>query len=84
MNEYKIMIVDAEPDILNLLEKALNIEGFNTVVKIDTGINAINTCKEIQPDIIILDIMLPDMKCVNKSGSFPIVLFCFFHQKMMS
>lgn len=61
MNEYKIMVVDDEPDILNLLEKALNIEGFHTIVKIDTGINAINTCKKIQPDIIILDVMLPDI-----------------------
>ncbi len=61
MNEYKIMVVDDEPDILNLLEKALNIEGFHTIVKIDAGINAVNTCKKIQPDIIILDVMLPDI-----------------------
>ena len=37
MNEYKIMAVDDEPDILDLLEKALRIEGFPTVIKIDTG-----------------------------------------------
>lgn len=61
MNEYKIMVVDDEPDILDLLEKALNIEGFRTVVKIDTGINAVNTCKKIQPDLMILDVMLPDI-----------------------
>lgn len=28
MNKYKIMIVDDEPDILELLEKSLAIEGF--------------------------------------------------------
>lgn len=61
MNEYKIMAVDDEPDILDLLEKALRIEGFPTVIKIDTGIKAVNACKEIQPDIIILDVMLPDI-----------------------
>lgn len=61
MNEYKIMIVDDEPDISNLLEKSLNIEGFYNIEKVDTGITAINVCKEIYPDIIILDVMLPDI-----------------------
>ena len=55
MNEHKIMLVDDEPDILDLLEKALNIEGFHNITKIDNGIFAVIACKEIQPDIIILD-----------------------------
>ena len=55
------MLVDDEPDILDLLEKALNIEGFYNITKIDNGISAVITCKEIQPDIIILDVMLPDI-----------------------
>lgn len=61
MNEYKIMIVDDEPDILDLLEKALNIEGLSGIIKIDNGMTAVNTCRKIQPDIIILDVMLPDI-----------------------
>ncbi|HBI60952.1 MAG TPA: DNA-binding response regulator [Lachnospiraceae bacterium] len=61
MNKYKIMLVDDEPDILDLLEKALNIEGYYTITKIDNGISAVITCKETQPDIIILDVMLPDI-----------------------
>ncbi len=61
MNRYKIMLVDDEPDILDLLEKALNIEGFYNITKIDNGISAVITCKEIHPDIIILDVMLPDI-----------------------
>ena len=61
MTKYKIMLVDDEPDILDLLEKALNIEGFYNITKIDNGISAVITCKEIQPDIIILDVMLPDI-----------------------
>lgn len=55
------MAVDDEPDILDLLEKALSIEGFPTVIKIDTGRKAVNACKEIQPDVMILDVMLPDI-----------------------
>ena len=61
MNEYKIMVVDDEPDILDLLEKALKIEGYNHIIKMDNGKSAINACKENHPDIIILDVMLPDI-----------------------
>ena len=61
MSEYKIMIVDDEPDILDLLEKALNIEGFQNIIKVDNGLAAVSACKEKQPDVIILDVMLPGM-----------------------
>lgn len=61
MNDYKILVVDDEPDILDLLEKALTIEGFHNIIKADNGNNAVNTCKGINPDIIILDVMLPDI-----------------------
>ena len=61
MKEYNLMIVDDEPDILELLERALTIEGFNNIIKIKNGINAVSTCKKVKPDIIILDVMLPDL-----------------------
>ena len=61
MSPYKIMIVDDEPDILNLLEKALTIEGFHNILKVDNGSNTVSTCKEVNPDAIILDVMLPDI-----------------------
>ena len=61
MSPYKIMIVDDEPDILDLLEKALTIEGFHNILKVDNGNNAVSTCKEVNPDAIILDVMLPDI-----------------------
>ncbi len=61
MNEYRIMIVDDEPDILELLEKSLAIEGFHHIIKIGNGLSAVSSCKELQPDIIILDVMLPGL-----------------------
>lgn len=61
MNDYRIMLVDDEPDILELLEKALNIEGYSNILKIDSGNMAVDSCKQFQPDIIILDVMLPGM-----------------------
>ena len=59
MNKYKIMIVDDEPDILELLEKSLAIEGFQNITKVDNGLSAVSSCRTLQPDMIILDVMLP-------------------------
>lgn len=86
MNEYKLMIVDDEPDILVLLEKALNIEGFSNIVKITDGLTAVDTCKGL---IRILSFwmlccrILTDMRSASLSDSFQIVLFCFFLPKTM-
>ena len=55
------MVVDDERDILNLLEKALNIEGFRNILKVENGMSAVAVCEEQQPDMIILDVMLPDI-----------------------
>lgn len=55
------MIVDDETDILDLLEKALNMEGYHNIIKVDRGLSAVRIGKEANPDIIILDVMLPDI-----------------------
>lgn len=55
------MLVDDEPDILDLLEKALNIEGYYNIIKVENGKEAVKICCKQQPDIMILDVMLPDI-----------------------
>ena len=76
----KIMLVDDEPDILDLLEKSLNLEGFNNITKIDNGLSAVDTCRKIQPDIIVLDVMLPDMngfqicKKIREKYRYPVIM----------
>ena len=94
MREYKIMIVDDEPDILGLLEKALQIEGFLHIIKAEDGLSAVSTCKQACPDIIILDIMIPKMdgyevcKHIRQFSHCPILFlsapYCFCLQKMMN
>ncbi|MGN0394736.1 MAG: response regulator transcription factor [Coprococcus sp.] len=59
--EDKILLVDDEPDIVSLLEEVLNREGFLNIKKAYTGKCALELCKTFEPDIIVLDIMLPDM-----------------------
>ncbi|MBV9846809.1 MAG: response regulator transcription factor [Kutzneria sp.] len=54
-----VLIVDDEPNILELLSAALRLSGFD-VHAADTGAAALNTMAKIRPDIVVLDVMLPD------------------------
>lgn len=57
----KILLVDDERDIVGLLEEVLNRDGFRNIRKAYTGQDALAVCREFQPDVIVLDIMLPDI-----------------------
>ncbi len=54
----KILIADDEPDILEILEYNLTVEGF-TVIKAKDGDEALQLARQQQPDLIILDVMMP-------------------------
>lgn len=60
----KILIVDDEPDIVEFLNYNLKKEGFE-VVTADNGLSALSVAKKEQPDLIILDIMMPVMDGVE-------------------
>lgn len=57
----KILLVDDEVDILNLLETVLLKEDFTNIYKATSGSEAIRITEEVNPDLIILDIMMPDI-----------------------
>jgi len=59
-NKPKILIVDDEPDILDLIEYNLNKEGYQ-VYTASNGREAVIEAKKVIPDLIILDIMMPKM-----------------------
>ncbi|MFJ8457857.1 response regulator transcription factor [Lysinibacillus xylanilyticus] len=61
LHTKKILIVDDEEEILNLLEDVLKKEGFQHIYTYTTGEEGIRMCRHIQPDIVLLDIMLPDL-----------------------
>ena len=54
----KILIADDEPDILEIIQYNLQTEGYD-VVTAKNGNEAIDLAKKFQPDLIILDIMMP-------------------------
>lgn len=55
-----ILIVDDEDDILDLLQYNLDQEGFATEVARD-GVEALEKARALDPDLIILDVMMPKM-----------------------
>lgn len=60
LHTKKVMLVDDEPDLLKLVSAILSDDGFKNIVVADTVESAVNVCREEKPDIIILDVMLPD------------------------
>ncbi len=58
--KYKILLVDDEPDILEFLGYNLKKEGFE-VHTAQNGEEALNIAKKILPQLIILDVMMPEM-----------------------
>jgi DNA-binding response OmpR family regulator len=59
MNE-KILLIDDDPGLLTLLRLGLEREGF-AVVTADSGKEGLRRAYEVRPDVIILDVSMPDM-----------------------
>lgn len=58
--KQKILVVDDENDILDIISYNLSKEGYQ-VTTASNGKEAIETAKDINPDLIILDVMMPVM-----------------------
>lgn len=55
-----VLIVDDEPAISSMVAMALRYEGFTVEIS-DSGIGAIEAADRLEPDVVLLDIMLPDI-----------------------
>ncbi len=59
-SDIKILCVDDEPDILEILKYNLSNEGYNVSTAAD-GKSAIEMAYNIRPNLIIMDVMMPNM-----------------------
>ena len=59
-NSAKILVVDDEPNIVLALEFLLQREGYR-VEKAFSGLQALEIAEAFQPDIVVLDVMMPGM-----------------------
>jgi len=58
--DIKILLVDDEPDILEIVGYNLSAEGYQ-VITADNGADAVKLAKKKKPQLIILDVMMPEM-----------------------
>ena len=73
MCKLTVVVVDDEPIIRMDLKAMLGNAGYNVVGEGADGFDAIALCKELRPDVAILDIKMADLdglsaaKCINTS-----------------
>ncbi len=79
---HLILVVDDEVDIVNLLKKALEAEGFK-VVTASRGLEALQAVKAHSPSLVLLDAMLPEIhgfeicrkiKSSKRFGHIPVIM----------
>ena len=76
---YKILVVDDEEMIRRLIAKYATFEGY-TVVEAGDGMEAVRLCREGGYDILILDIMMPELdgfsacREIRKFSDIPIIM----------
>jgi two-component system, OmpR family, alkaline phosphatase synthesis response regulator PhoP len=59
-NQYRILLVDDEPDILEFLSYHLKKEGYHVFTS-GSGLEALKLASTIIPHIVLLDVMMPDL-----------------------
>ena len=60
MNKKKILLIDDEQDTLMVVMKQLVVAGY-TVITADNGPGGLLLAKSQKPDLIVLDVQMPDM-----------------------
>lgn len=85
----RILVIDDDPDVVGLVKAALKYEGF----QIDTAVNGkqgLELAQANPPDVIILDIMMPEMnggevakrlKAHNTTSTVPIIMLTALSEK---
>jgi CheY-like chemotaxis protein len=56
----KILVVDDEPDVVSVIEARLKGDGYQVIIACD-GKESLEKAKAQKPDLILLDIKMPDM-----------------------
>lgn len=82
MSEKKVLIIEDDQDIIDVIEFNLKKEGFS-VISSKNGIDGLEKIKKLKPDIVVLDVMLPgidgfsilrNVKIDKEISSIPIIM----------
>ena len=75
----RILIVDDEPVVTEVVERYLRLEGYEVCLASD-GISALDLAREWRPDLMVLDLMLPAVdglevcRQIRKQSQVPIIM----------
>ena len=64
ISSIKVLVVDDDPDIVEILKYNLKNSGYS-VKSADNGVEAIKKAKKFIPDIILMDVMMPEMSGIE-------------------
>lgn len=67
LRDKRILLVNDEQEVLDMLVSLLHEEGFSSVFTAITGKEAIAHCHAYNPELAILDIILPDAMLIDDS-----------------
>jgi AmiR/NasT family two-component response regulator len=87
MDSLRIIIADDEPIIRLDLRKTLENMGHQVVAEAGDGARAVDMARELKPDIVILDIKMPELdgidaaKMITTDGIAPVLLLTAYSQK---
>jgi DNA-binding NarL/FixJ family response regulator len=79
----RVLIVDDHPSFRALARALLLAEGYDVVGEAETGVAALRQAKELEPDVVLLDVQLPDFdgfevatRLTSQNGVQPVVVLC--------
>jgi CheY-like chemotaxis protein len=61
MNSYRLLHVEDEPDIREVVEISLSLDAGIILMSCASGADALVTAAEWEPDVILMDVMMPEM-----------------------
>jgi DNA-binding response OmpR family regulator len=80
MEESKlILVVDDEPRMRRFIRMNLDLEGYR-VIEADNGLEAVNRVREDLPDLVLLDIMMPEidgfeaLRLIRQTSNVPVIM----------
>lgn len=80
MTNHKILLVDDDRDILEMLLAIFQRTGYTNLRTAASGAEALRICQEEQPGLIVLDVMMPDMdgfsvlKEIRRTSRVPVLM----------
>jgi DNA-binding NarL/FixJ family response regulator len=60
MDTLRVLIVDDHPSFRATARALLQSEGYDVVGEAENGVSALRRAKELEPDLVLLDVQLPD------------------------